>query len=186
MWVLGNELNKDLQHQIHFTTGMKYIRAWNWVGNNNAFCAGSDDSTFIGRVLDECLCYEKKRVRKSYKTAWSAHTSVKVHLMCFQVHNPDCRYTCIPAQWLTSIHRTLRPLHPNQFFSSGSRKLYRLHLCGNTSGMALTEGWEQHAICGFIKLLFTSLTSQGQLVGGWLAWYAEPECTRINRQNRGS
>lgn len=46
------------------------------------------------------------------------------------------------------------------------------------------EGWEQHAICGFIKLLFTSLTSQGQLVGGSLAWHTEPEYTRINRQNK--
>lgn len=50
--------------------------------------------------------------------------------------------------------------------------------------MALTEGWEQHAICGFIKLLFTSLTSQGQLVGGSLARRTEPEYTRINRQNK--
>ncbi len=46
------------------------------------------------------------------------------------------------------------------------------------------EGWEQHAICCFIKLLFTSLTSQGQLVGGLLAWCTEPEYTRINRQNK--
>ena len=50
--------------------------------------------------------------------------------------------------------------------------------------MALMEGWEQHAICGFIKLLFTSLTPQGQLVGGSLAWHREPEYTRINRQNK--
>lgn len=46
------------------------------------------------------------------------------------------------------------------------------------------EGREQHAICGFIKLLFTSLTSQGQLVGGLLAWHTELEYARINRQNK--
>lgn len=45
------------------------------------------------------------------------------------------------------------------------------------------DGWEQHAICGFIKLLFTSPT-QGQLVGGALAWHTEPQYTRINRQNK--
>lgn len=50
--------------------------------------------------------------------------------------------------------------------------------------MALMEGWEQHAICGFIKLLFTSLTSQGQLVGGSVAWHTETEYARINRQNK--
>lgn len=44
------------------------------------------------------------------------------------------------------------------------------------------EGREQHAICGFIKLLFTSLTSKGQLVGGLLTWHTGPEYTRINRQ----
>lgn len=44
------------------------------------------------------------------------------------------------------------------------------------------EGREQHAICGFIKLLFTSLTSKGQLVGGLLPWHTGPEYTRINRQ----
>lgn len=61
---------------------------------------------------------------------------------------------------------------------------YRLHLCDTTSGMALTERLEQHAICGFIKLLFTFLTLQGQLVGGLLAWRTEPEYTGINTQNK--
>ena len=46
------------------------------------------------------------------------------------------------------------------------------------------DGREQHAICGFIKLLFTSLTSQGQLVGGSLARRTESEYTGINRQNK--
>lgn len=46
------------------------------------------------------------------------------------------------------------------------------------------EGRERHAICGFIKLLFTSVTSQGQLVGGSLARRTEPEYTRINRGNK--
>lgn len=50
--------------------------------------------------------------------------------------------------------------------------------------MALMEGWEQHAICDFIKLLFTSLTLQGQLVGGSLVWCTEPEYTTINRRNK--
>lgn len=46
------------------------------------------------------------------------------------------------------------------------------------------ERLEQHAICGFIKLLFTFLTLQGQLVGGLLAWHREPEYAGINRQNK--
>lgn len=50
--------------------------------------------------------------------------------------------------------------------------------------MALVERLKQHAICGFIKRLFTSLTLQGQLVGGSLAWHTESEYTRINRQNK--
>lgn len=55
-------------------------------------------------------------------------------------------------------------------------KLYRPHLCGDTWGTAHPEGREQHAICGFVKPLFTSLTSTGQLVGGWL----ELKYMRIN------
>lgn len=27
-------------------------------------------------------------------------------------------------------------------------------VCGNTSGMAVKGGWEQHAFCGFIKLIY--------------------------------
>lgn len=52
--------------------------------------------------------------------------------------------------------------------------------------MALMEQRGRRALCGPIKRLFTTLTSQGQLVCGSLAWHREPEYSRINKENKGS
>lgn len=54
------------------------------------------------------------------------------------------------------------------------------HIIDGTSGMER----ERRAICDLCKLLFTSLTLQGQLVGGSPVWCTQSELAGINRRNK--
>lgn len=93
-----------------------------------------------------------------------------MHLLCFYAYNTYAAFM----------------LTPSYDFSPQCKKFYLLSLLYmGTLTVAFLEGWEQHVICDFIKLLFTSLAWEGQLVGGSLVvWCTELECARINRLNK--
>lgn len=67
--------------------------------------------------MDITKCSFVRRGWTSETGRWK-HVHVEVHLLCFHLRDTDC--ICRQAHALTSIHRTFRPLHPNQFPSIGS------------------------------------------------------------------
>lgn len=65
------------------------------------------------------LCTAVRRDWKSYMTVRKLTPIQNCTSCAFMYTTHYC--TCSPTYWLSNIHRTFRPLHPNQFFSSSGR-----------------------------------------------------------------